>query len=275
MPLPFGTGLPWPREDRAPTFYHQLLPAETMQNCMMLWGNLSALDNYIQDFMHSLHLFCHSTAMLGGAYAIPREDQSRRDERNKKIDMFHYWRMTAARNAALVVFDFGRARDGIHETLGLLPEVRAFSDPQLMRTASKTFDRLFPTYVQMRHGVAHAQEKGATVKEADAHTIKDETIAAQFNTIGGNGVRFSSARGSFVLGGTGSQALVQMALSDDTFKTAWEGRMIELKINEQTASDMRAVKAAYYDAFGAIENAMFVKRWGEPQQPQEQPEHGG
>ena len=68
------------------------------------------------------------------------------------------WMFVAARNGGMTIYHFGRAKEGLHVSLGTTPTLRAMLDKAQLRRASKLFDKTFPTFIQMRHAIAHSEE---------------------------------------------------------------------------------------------------------------------
>jgi hypothetical protein len=254
--------------DGAPSIYPDAVPAEEQELVWLIITRLHSLNRRVDEFKKSLALFRHSTALLEEAYAQrppsekmsewTREQGERFEKQNEAMDLYREWCMIAARGSALVVYDFGRDRDGLHEMLGQSKMLLGWMDNAKLKSASRLFENLLGFYIHLRHGISHVGDKGRNPKQFTKHVITDRAVAEQYNKVGG-GARFSTRRGSFAFG-SDPHALVDMQLEDDLFSTGWGGKLYSIEINDETVVAMVKVRDAYYDAFDSVSVASYDAR---------------
>lgn len=220
-----------------PPWFHPLgLPEVERDGASAIGSALSSLEWYIKTFRSALSLFDFSqrhVTLLVEKIKENRDDRTARDEH----EMMREWPFVAARDGAMTIYHFGRARDGIHETLGSCPVLRGRVDIKKLREASKLFSENFPDYVDIRHAVAHREETKHTPKAIKRHALRGVNVPGLVETNNNLTMIF-----------TGN-------LIGRNFTSAWEGKLLSYEVSGAVIIKMEAVRSAYYEAFQAAERA--------------------
>jgi hypothetical protein len=194
-------------------------------------STLSDMAHYAQDFWGSLALFDHCAYESGRLMELFSKNFNNQEARDSS-DVYGRWIFVAARDACLCIYHFGRARDGLHQTLGQCPALRSAIDRDALRAANNLFDRHFPNYVRMRHAIAHVEETQNTPQAIEKHALS------------------SGAQNPFVKNPSAFKTLVVTNnLMGRTYSSMWDGELIEADISEENAHKLDEIREAYFGVF--------------------------
>lgn len=155
-----------------------------------------------------------------------------------RVAVFSSWQLLASRDACMSIYHFGRARDGLHETLGSCLYIKDRLDRAALRNATKLFDAHFPHYVQMRHAIAHHEETKNTLKAQQKHAFQDgETEIVP---------------GIKIKGESGGRIMMTGNLFNRTFQMMWEGTVLTCDMIPETGKNLAEVRDHYFSVFKAI-----------------------
>lgn len=160
------------------------------------------------------------------------------DPENRPI--YHQWQLCAARDCAMSIYHFGRIIEGIDESLAKCPQLRELIDGQAKRKARKKFERQFPSYIVLRHALAHSAERSKTARDAKLHgkmTTKTIKLSPEI---------------SILVESDENILLVNDNIYGTTFSSMWEGNLIKCEINDQSGEWLDGVIDDYWIAFDAI-----------------------
>jgi hypothetical protein len=239
------------------------LPPGEECRCQSIGNAFFWIDLCIQEFDMSLRLFEHASLLLQHATNL--------GERNQP---YPRWRFVAARDCALIVYDFGSAiRCGL-QNLG--PVLGKLIDPTKYKEANKLFDCHFENFEKLRHGATHADEQHK-VGGFDKHSVR---AAATESFVSGSGALFSGTmasfsgsvasykRGAFAFGPEEGRAFAS-AIDDRVFSVSLEREQYTLDITEARKEKMTLVRDAYHGAFFTLEEETRKARaaeWAKRQQ---------
>jgi hypothetical protein len=197
-------------------------------------SNLSAMDSYIWEYysLLSLYRFCNKAAEIAreASFAARKARPLDFDERlQRRAQMQHGWPFAAARECAMAAYHFARACEGINKSLGGCPTIRNYADLSALKEGNRLFNKIFPGFVAMREGISHAQEARNSPIASSEHEVK----------------------GPITLPGmeVGGALSINGMLSGDTYKTTWEGKVVEFSMNEATGKALEEIRDAFYLAF--------------------------
>lgn len=184
--------------------------------------HLESLDRYAEDFRVALQLF--NITGNQGAAANQRGDR-------QAARLLSRWHFIAARDAIMTIYHFGKARDGINSAIASSRTLERMFSPKLSE-AHVLFNSSFPTYVQMRHAVAHAEDKRNKPWKRKEHDLS--------GPIDLGGVIFAGGGGTVTMGEN---------LIGQTYTSSWKGEVVSCEISQATAEQMGKVVDAFFDAF--------------------------
>ncbi len=162
------------------------------------------------------------------------EREMRREARNgNALAVGGYFRQAyvPARDGAMTIYHFGTALARIRNGVGLSPSLRdrVYSDE--LKEAQKLFDRLFPHYVRLRHGVAH---------------FSDELGKINLSTLLSGNSPFSD-------------------LSERRFKARWKGEDVYYSLTDETRESLELVLTMTLKAFRNVyEDSCKLLGFGDP-----------
>lgn len=175
---------------------------------------LDAMESHAREFAAAVALleFC-KTQPLG--------------RRLPQCDLFHLWKFTASRDAAIAIFNYGEALEGVRNVIGLCPTWMAEVKNDELREAFKRFDAEFEARFLMRHAVAHQSE----LWDHPAKLEQDR------EALDGGGFMILSG----VLYGT-------------TYHTTINGKTVSLDLTSERVETLNSITASFFHAFRKIDS---------------------
>jgi hypothetical protein len=135
------------------------------------------------------------------------------------------WRFIAARDSAMSIYHVGRGIEAIRASMKDYPLTRQMIDHDLLRAASKEFEKAFPSYLAMRHAIAHNAEN-----------------------------MLPSKRGRHAMGGDGEGALIQhhLDLARRQYGFSFNGEYVATTISNETFQTLTTIVDRVYSAFSKL-----------------------
>jgi hypothetical protein len=144
-------------------------------------------------------------------------------------DVLASWLPIAGRDAAMAIYHFGIAAEGVRRTLGMCPTLRGTVLHPELRQAIRGFNSDFPTYEKIRHAVAHAAEKDKTPEQSAEHRVVPD----------GRKTRGFSITGLF---------------QNRMFTNTWEGEVLTYELSRAFLEKLNATAKAIFAAFPEARN---------------------
>jgi hypothetical protein len=194
----------------------------------------------VNSFYAALQLFDYCRANLDQREPGEREDEQQRKSRH----LFLSWLPIAGRDAAMAIYHFGIAAEGVRRTLGMCPILRTSVLHPELRQAIRGFSVDFPAYEKIRHAVAHAAEKDKTPNLSAEHRVVTNGGQVQGITItGGQGV-FKDLSG----GRAGGYAITDH-FQGRLFTNTWEGEVLTYELSQASLDKLNTSAKAIFAAF--------------------------
>ena len=154
--------------------------------------------------------------------------------------VYHEWQLCAARDAVMSVYHFGRILEGIDKSLGACLSLRGKIDIGAKKAAKKQFKRRFPSFISLRHALAHSAERSKTAKDFRRHGLNSRRV-----------VQINPAV-TIRLSADGDVVLFDDNIWGTTFSSHWDGQVVQCEINDQSGAWLDEAIDAYWAAFDAI-----------------------
>jgi hypothetical protein len=179
---------------------------------------LNELHSYTVEFEAAIMLLNHAKA------------QAERDWHNP---IFRNWSFLAAKSAAMTVWHFGEAMNGIKANArrSCLP-LNAIVRWDTVRDATKMYGQYFPHSEGLRDAVAHHANLSETIEATNTNSLKSPN---------------------------GGQVLLKSNLVDGALVYSQKGQERSLKIDEATLKNLISVRDRFYSALETDEDKAFRK----------------
>jgi hypothetical protein len=146
------------------------------------------------------------------------------------------WVFVPCRDAGMSIYHFSILLKALRSSLRYVPTLKASINHQLLRTASRQFNRDFPDTETMRHAIAHQAE------------LVEDLAALRSNIIVGDGSYITKN----VWIEAGKSAMFQDYLEGATYYNAIDGKMVKFDITKQSQDKLIKARDDYFAAFDNI-----------------------
>jgi hypothetical protein len=197
------------------------LPEAEREAAFLLSTSLFGLGNYVNRFAAALSLFDFSALLSTARGYGSRQPHWPIGE----------WHLIAAREAAMAVYHFARAKESVDICLSQCPTLDAKVDRAALRRGGKLLRGSFPDFEEMRHAVAHTAELTRDPSQAREHSI---TEPVEFG-----GVRI----------GRGARGILRENLSGRTFFSTYRGKLRQCEVSQRSFDALNACRREIYSAF--------------------------
>ena len=144
------------------------------------------------------------------------------------------WQSMAARDGALSIYHFGRAIEGLKNSLRFCPTLNAKVDHKKIRIAAKSFDATFPNNIAIRAAVAHVADFSKTPQDKFFHAVKGIFKLRWFSSDDPTGVTWLPGN-----------------MNGHTYAATVNGKAYAYDLTLENAEKLRAIKLQIYSAFDA------------------------
>lgn len=202
---------------------HKLPEAEQAAG-FVLQNSLRSLKIYSEHFLAALQLFDFSHQQ----YRLAKEGNIAPSEEISKT--LQRWISMSGRDAVMTLYHFGRAMEGIRESMNDTPTIMRMTKHHHLRQANKLFRQHFPDFESMRHSVAHSAENFKN-REAFEENSFTGTIDSGF------------------VKGTVKNMVISDSFFGREYTTTHEGMVLRLELSSASLERLNAVKAEFYSGF--------------------------
>ncbi|WP_125469928.1 hypothetical protein [Caulobacter vibrioides] len=210
----------------SPNFRLHELPEEERDDAGSIRANIAEMHRRSTSFWSGRNLFQRCA------------EQSVFDYANQRT--YHEWQLCAARDCVMSIYHFGRIIEGIDISISKCPQLREIIDGKSKREARKRFERYFPSYITLRHAIAHSAERSNTLKDASRHgRLSSRKIELNPDV-------------SVLVGSEASMLLVHDNIYGTTFSSMWDGALVRCEINDQSGVWLDEITDAYWASFDKI-----------------------
>jgi hypothetical protein len=150
----------------------------------------------------------------------------------KRTNLTREWSLTAARQAGLSIRDFAVALSSTRSLVGKVPAILGLVDAQRLKSAEKAFNAKFPFAHAVRHSIAHP--------ELYSDPTKDMSMKGPFNV---------PAIGAM---GDGSSLMLKDCIFGTTFRSTFEGRVVEFELTDKTIKTVNEVATESFESFSKL-----------------------
>ena len=211
-----------------PKFDLDLLPDSERLEADSANFNLNSLHGWATNYWCAKALFdnCTSQRVL--------------DSSNHEI--YQKWQLCAARDCVMSVYHFGRTIEGIDISMGNCATLRSLTNSDLRSETRKEFEKLFPSYIHLRHAISHSAERSHHMGAAKRHgRIKSKTI--QINP-----------EVAITVGSNDAILLLHDNIYGTTFSSMWQGEVVKLELTDRTGEILDEIIAKLWVVFEPIFN---------------------
>lgn len=191
---------------------------------------LGRLRRYESDFNAALSLFDFCEHQKNIARSSMKTDPFKYMDISQQLTA---WQFVAGRDAALTIYHFGWAIDGVNNASSKCKSLFPLIDNDLRRKARRLFDDNFPRNAAMRHAVAHSAE---FANKPDEHAYSGPYREP--------GVIIEDV-----------QEMNWNSLNNRTFSLTFEGEIFAFDITAETAAILRQSTVALFSAFAPLEKS--------------------
>jgi hypothetical protein len=144
------------------------------------------------------------------------------------------WQSMAARDGALTIYHFGRAIEGLKNSLRFCDALGALVDHRKIKNAGKLFEAAFPDSIAIRNAVAHIADFSQTLDKKTSHAVKGPFNKKWFASDDPEGITWLPGN-----------------MNGHTYAVSYHGKAFTYELSFENASKLRAVKNLIYSAFEA------------------------
>jgi hypothetical protein len=148
------------------------------------------------------------------------------------------WQSMAARDGALTIYHFGRAIEGLKNSLRFCAALNSQVDHRKIKNAGKIFDAAFPDSKAIRDAVAHVADLSQTVEKKTSHAVKGPFKKKWFSSDDPEGITWLPGN-----------------MNGHTYAVSFQGKALTYDLSLENAAKLRAVKNQIYSAFEAARKA--------------------
>jgi hypothetical protein len=142
------------------------------------------------------------------------------------------WQLMAARDGALTIYHFGRAIEGLRNSLGFCPALSSQVDSRKIKNAQKIFESRFPDNIEIRNAVAHVADFSQTTEKKTSHAVKGPFKTKWFSSEDPLGVTWLPGN-----------------MNGHTYAVTFMGKPYTYDLSFESASKLRDVKVQIFSAF--------------------------
>lgn len=211
-----------------PKFKLDELPLGEREEADSVNFNLNSLHRWATNFWCAKALFENCT------------NQRVLDANNGRI--YEKWQLCAARDCVIAVYHFGKTIEGIDTSMGKCPTLRILTNSVLRSDTRRAFEKLFPSFIYLRHAISHSAERSHTMKASKKHgAVKTKTIQISPNF-------------AVNLGSEDSILLLHDNIFGTTFSSMWMGEIVRLELTSRTGEILDEIIEKLRRAFEPIIN---------------------
>lgn len=186
--------------------------------------NLSRLKSLCDQLQSSNDLFDHTSRLLSRPSFLEREAAWRQ---------FGRWQNIAARNGALVIYDFSQVSQAIGALAAKCPTLFGKLDRDSAKKANTMFNRAFPDFGAVRQAAAHAGEHGAYPADLE-------------NDIARDGIDIQGINSNV-------PTMVSGTLFNRTYAWTINGRTVSYELSQATVDALESITRARFAQFAPVD----------------------
>ncbi|WP_340667954.1 hypothetical protein [Bradyrhizobium ottawaense] len=210
-----------------PKFKLDMIPESERRNADIIRMNIAQLHTRATDFWTGKALFDSLNRQRGLTYQL--------------------WQVVSARDCMMSIYHFGRTIEGIDLSLGQCRSLRGIIDATAKRDARKRFEKSFPSYIKIRHALAHSAERTHTEANTKRHSKKGPIDRAGLGPEG-----MAKVFGPATMAAAAGIEIMMDGLLGHRFTTTWEGEVVECDINDASGKILDEIVDAFWGAFSPV-----------------------
>lgn len=200
------------------------IPADQMPALLHICELLAELGLYQRHFMLAVYLFEYSTqaAFEIADFAILEDS----------LWTTGGWQMMAARDGALTIYHFGRAAEGLQNSLSFCPALSEQIDRKQVSSAIRSFQSAFPHNIDIRNAISHVADSSSTLTQKLSHAILGPFKTKRFSSEDPNSLTWLPGN-----------------LNGTTYAVSLKGKIFTYEVDRNNAEILRNVKQLIYNVF--------------------------
>ena len=149
-------------------FIYTITDEAEQENTMLLVYNLFQLNSYVNEYAATIALHNYIQTLRSQAHiSIPKNTK----DHTEKMYLFNVWDQMCGREAAMIVFHFGKSISAISSLLNKTPTIQKKINHDNIRSARKMLQQEFPNYELARHSAGHRAEAIASLETVKLHAF--------------------------------------------------------------------------------------------------------
>lgn len=199
---------------------HQSYSIFAREEIQKVWQSIARLESHSREFRSALELFNFSrgsnfltnkklsrnfSAAIHDFYSPVNDVLTREhDELLSQSMLYTSWMHIAAREGAMVIFHYFKRRENISQSIGSCVQLNKNKLRPYLKKSNEMLNRSFPSWMAIRHNVAHRVE----LEKVDFHRIKGP-------------IKFGQA----TLGDAHGTMLISGSLAGNTYSATYNGKL--------------------------------------------------